>query len=356
MRRNAKRDIKFHIDRFKNNVHGCVSEMRNVISRDRSFYKKHEDRMKIDRLYFEVSNICNAKCSFCAYRLTANKKRRGVMQFEIFKKAIDDYIKMGGDKISFTPTVGDALMDPGFIKKIRYAVHTSRLNYIYFYTNGIALAKNELYKEIVNSGINALEISTAGFNKKQYEKVFGVNKYDSFLEGVHKLVKYNSENENKINIRFNFRSPDLPSNVLNTRDYIKYIKPYEKYLAFDFISNYDNWGGMIGKDDMYGVMKLRRIPKHNRLPCIRTFDAAILFDGSVRLCACRLKETEFDDLVIGNVNNNSLEKIYYSSNAFKVREKFTVNNHAEVCKGCSFYTAISKRFIKNRLSSAVIDR
>ena len=66
-----------------------------------------------------VTNICNAKCTFCAYpKVVANKTlQTGVMSFEIFKKAVDEWSAAGGQDLDLTPVVGDPLVDPGLLER-----------------------------------------------------------------------------------------------------------------------------------------------------------------------------------------------------------------------------------------------
>jgi sulfatase maturation enzyme AslB (radical SAM superfamily) len=73
-----------------------------------------------ERLYFEVTNVCNARCRFCVYSKKTPKKY-GVMSFEVFKKAIDEFVSLGGEVVSFTPTIGEPLLDPGLLGKVKYA-------------------------------------------------------------------------------------------------------------------------------------------------------------------------------------------------------------------------------------------
>ena len=58
-----------------------------------------------------VTNICNAKCTFCAYpKVVANKTlQTGVMPFDIFKKVVDEWAALGGQCLDLTPVVGDPL-------------------------------------------------------------------------------------------------------------------------------------------------------------------------------------------------------------------------------------------------------
>src|SRR3954468_9302483 len=79
------------------------------------FYPEHK------ALQVSVTNVCNARCSFCAYRLVAHTGRpTGVMKMDVFKKTVDEYSKLGGKGIDLTPTVGDPLLDPTLIEKVKY--------------------------------------------------------------------------------------------------------------------------------------------------------------------------------------------------------------------------------------------
>ncbi len=323
-----------------------------ILFRSPGFYKKYEKGSIMSKLCFEVTNICNANCIFCAYRILKKDTSRkvGVMRFEVFKKALDEFILMGGKRISFTPTIGDPLLDPGLMKKIKYAVDKKSLDDIYFYTNGIALSKNNIYKELIDSGITSIEISTAGFEKKVWEETYQARTYNNFLNGLHNLLNYNKKRGGRVKIDLNLRSPQKPQRILSSPDFKKYIEPFlDKKVTYNFLLNYDNWGGKIKKNDLKGVMRFKRIPRATSVPCKKTFDAAILFDGSIRLCACRIKETEFDDLVIGNIKENSLEEIFHGEKARNIRKNFVENNLPEVCKKCSLYEPITEKVLVSRM-------
>jgi len=288
--------------------------------------KKYIDskQYNIDRLYFEVSNVCNAKCIFCAYKSISKNPhhKNGIMDFKIFKKAVNDAIDMNIKKISLTPTIGDPLVDPNIFEKIEYIKKNESI-YGYFYTNGLFLNKNENYKKIVDSGINELDISTAGFDKKNWEKIFGVDAYKTHLLGLSNLLKYAKERKSNIKININLRTNLNPIRIFFQKDFKNYILPHlTTKVNFTYMYTYDNWGGAIQKHDLLSGMILRRAYTFKRIPCKRLFDASILFDGSVRLCACRAIETEFDDLVIGNIKKASLESIFYGEKAQKHKKKF----------------------------------
>ena len=78
------------------------------------------------------------------------------------------------------------------------------------------------------------------------------------------------------------------------------------------------------------------------------FDATILNDGSVRLCACRMKKSIFDELVVGNVMNSSLDGIFKNEYAIRLRLNFIYGQIPEVCKECSFYYPIKFDLLNSR--------
>ena len=68
-------------------------------------------------LGIEVTNLCNANCIFCAYQY--QKRPVTFMSYEMFRKAIDQYLSFGKDKdgVGLTPVVGDPLVDRDLVRK-----------------------------------------------------------------------------------------------------------------------------------------------------------------------------------------------------------------------------------------------
>jgi len=57
-------------------------------------------------------------------------------------------------------------------------------------------------------------------------------------------------------------------------------------------------------------MRLKKVKFSNSMyPCLNLWNVVILYDGSVRLCGCQIKNDEYDDLVVGNIFEKSLKEI-----------------------------------------------
>jgi len=298
-----------------------------------------------------VASICNAKCVFCAYPkvVAAKTFQPTIMSFEVFKKAIDEWAKAGGKSLDMTWTLGDPLVDPGLLQKVDYAINQAHMEEVGFTTNGILLDRNDTYKKLVDLGINAVFISTPGTNKEVYEKIYGVNKYAEAISGIHHLLEYNHSKGDPVRIVIRYRNAEKPSEILNSPDFIKYVKPYlSGRVLINFTVDYDNWAGTIVKGDMSGVMRMRSLPPQLNLPCQRLFTYAIRHDGSVRLCGCRIKTTDMDDMIVGTIREKSLEEISRSDVVKDIISGFYHGKRPLVCQECTFYTPVNRKWLKSR--------
>jgi radical SAM protein with 4Fe4S-binding SPASM domain len=301
-----------------------------------------------------TTNICNAKCSFCAYpRVVANGTlETGVMAMPVFQKAVTEWASTGGNYMDFTPIVGDPLVDPGLIEKIKFA-HSVGISRIDFTTNGILLNHHDNYKKLVDLKVHGIHISIGATDEAQYQQIYGVDQYKKVISGLRNLLEYNRQNGEPVYINLRFRNAQHPSEILNSEDFVKHIKPFlSKKVEVNFTVDFDNWGGTIRQEELPGVMRLRKPRPEIKIPCTSLFGFAVRHDGSVRLCGCRMKSSDLDDLVVGNINEQSLEEISSSAKTKNIIEGFYRGERPETCKRCTLYTPVTRSWLKTRLVSA----
>lgn len=292
-----------------------------------------------ETLKFETTNICNADCIFCGYQY--QDRAKGVMPMELYERALKEYVELGGTSIGFTPVVGDPLVDPHIIERIKMAVDTYQIKSIYFHTNGILLGRKNLYEDLLKSGLKELHISTAAFDREMFERIYRSKKYDDLLDGVSKLLKRNKELGEPVEIHVEFR-PDKPiDEVLNDKDFVEHVKPYVPMSRVAWLTEFDNWGGMITPDQLTGNMKMAAAPSIKKRPCSRTFTAMVMWDGSIRACSCRFKAGSFDDLKVGDINEGrSIDEVWKDKPVRELRRSFTNDTLKPVCQSCSWYEPI----------------
>lgn len=290
----------------------------------------------------EVTNICNANCKFCGYRFQTRKK--GVMDDNIFRKAIDEYCAIGGGDINLTPTVGDTLIDKNLLNKIRYARSKRKISKIWFYTNLIAFANFDV-EDFLLSGLSTLRISTCIKDAAAYYNVYHVNRYNEVLENIENLCERNKQLNYPVDVKLYLRIPKPFEEAYEMGDYkriAKYFNHDDIYILDDL---YDSWSGRIKENDLpFGNKIYTNTNDMNSEPCYELFRRVnILYDGRVNNCVCRDLNAE---LTIGNILTQSIVDIWRGNELNNLRKRWFKGEIPEVCKGCQRYIPVNSFFIK----------
>ena len=294
-----------------------------------------------------ASTICNARCMFCAYpRLVAKGYRGALMPMEIFQRAVREWEQLGGRSLNLTPTVGEVLTDPGFFEKLAFARGT-RIPDIRFYTNGLNLHLNENWKKIVDGRPDAILISLGGCDLASYRRSFGVEGYANLIEGIEHLLAYDRQQGYPVDVTLAFRPVQSGWHLTGTADFRRVIRPHlGPRVRYTIKAGYDNWGGVITQAGLPWPMRLRPARRPLPLPCINLLQPAVLPDGTLRCCACRIRDTDQDDLAVGNIQDAPIDTLMKSPRYHALVRRYYENNRPPICQGCSLYHPISRPWFK----------
>ena len=158
-----------------------------------------------DRMNIQLTNICNANCTFCGYQYLQDKK--SFLSDKHFKLAVDQYAEIGGKRVSLTPLVGDLLVDPKSFDRLKYARSKNTFEIIKFYTNGILLNRRDYAEKLVEASPTHVIFSVPGFEKDLYERVYRTKSYNAMIKGVSKFLRINNENGRNIKVSFSIKFP-----------------------------------------------------------------------------------------------------------------------------------------------------
>jgi MoaA/NifB/PqqE/SkfB family radical SAM enzyme len=283
---------------------------------------------------FEVANTCNANCIFCAYQYL--KRPRAILPVDLFKKAIDEFDTFGGGGIGFTPIVGDPLIDPDFLEKIKYAKNKKNISRIGFLTNGILINQRGAHS-IIASGVDEITVSIPGFDAQTYLRIFRVNGWDAAYRGLLNLLKENERANNKVDIYIGLRSDIALSRLLKSPAY-KRLNGFRFTLQYNI--HYDSWSGRIKQEALSKTMRLRKLPKKTE-PCLFLFKGPmILANGDMTLCGCRDLNGD-SELILGNIKNKSILEMWHDPRVKSIRRGFYLSQYPKICQDCSFYNDLS---------------
>jgi len=121
---------------------------------------------------FETTNFCNLKCTMCPHSLDGGFGEQGIMDFDIFKKVIDEGAGEGLKSIKLNIR-GEPLLHPRLADMVRYA-KTKGIIEVMFNTNGLLLDKAKT-KALIEAGedLSTEELYIITFDREEIIEVNG---------------------------------------------------------------------------------------------------------------------------------------------------------------------------------------
>ena len=120
--------------------------------------------------------------------ITYDKRQKGTIDFNLFKKIVFEYKKVGGKKISLSPFAGEVFVDPNILKKINF-LKQQNFDLVYTYTNALLFHKFNI-NDILTSGLTSLNISIGTPKKSIYTKIYRNHNYEQLLKNLENLLKH----------------------------------------------------------------------------------------------------------------------------------------------------------------------
>jgi len=266
------------------------------------------------------------------------KRKREHLDMALFKKAVDEFVAIGGTAIDFNATIGEPLLDPHLLERAGYVKQFLQVKSLGFVTNLQWLHKFDM-DEFFNSGISWLGISTVLLGRQKYFEFFGVDRYEQAMENLLRLIHENKKRGNKIVLLFTIKPMgESISDVLNYPDF-KMISSSVDFNLVKAVKNQsfyvDDWGGAV-KLPPY----LKRRPLYPRMfrPCILLYAGLILFpNGNIGVCPCRDFEAN-SSLILGNIKGTTLKEVWTGEKPARLRFNWRrINIIPNICKYCSQY-------------------
>lgn len=251
------------------------------------------------------------------------KSEKGFMDFDVFKKIIDEASGFVYDVNLFHR--GESLLHPEIFKMIKYAKDkglSTRLN-----TNATLLDKERSY-QIFQSGLHFLSFSFDGYEKRVYEEI---RKGADFRKTLDNIIRFLSI---KKQLHKNF--PYTTFTVIKFSDGLfgevkediekQFIKKFDSLPLNQFTTRAPhNWAG--------GYNSKNKISDKSFLPCtFPWYSLTIFWDGRVVPCP----QDFFGKLTLGNVKDSSLLDIWNGSKEIFLRAKLSRREYEDIvpCNRC----------------------
>lgn len=157
-------------------------------------------------LHVYPSFYCNFRCGYCLHSLDAaalERKgfRRQYMEFDLYRKAVDDVAAQGWHlKAMIFAGHGEPLLHPRIAEMIAYAKERGVTDRTEIVTNG-SLLTHELSDALIDAGLDRLRVSLQGVSAEQYRETGGaVIDFGRFVEQLEYFYRRKTDTDVYIKI------------------------------------------------------------------------------------------------------------------------------------------------------------
>jgi len=282
-------------------------------------------------LQVETTNVCNARCIFCAY--PHMQRDKGVMDLGLFKKIVREYAAMGGGAVSLTPIQGEPLLDPHLMRRIRILDANPAINQVSLTTNAITLDRySDEEVQYLLEALDFVQVSIGGLNEHNYRTLYGVDQFARVKRAMDRLLELNEAVANPTNLAFAFRTLDRKFE----RRFRRALDAYRRRGAMvSHICTYDNYGGLVDGDGSAGLSLTAESVEKTRPCALASMHMAVCWDGRITACGCA--DIEGRGLSLGRAERDSLADVWTDERRTGILNAFETGQLPEICRKCSAY-------------------
>lgn len=284
----------------------------------------------LERAVIEVFGGCNYKCQMCPQATGRGKEWVRKMPLDMFESILD---QLPGSPIIDLEGSGEATLAPDLPKYIEAC--TKRGFKTYLYTNGSKLY-GQFMRDVIDAGLSFVRFSVIGYNPVKYYQWMSAERFN-FVKDNAILAKEYIEQSGSDCIVSSYH-------LILDNDNVEYeVEKYRQNFIDPvgceaYIWKMHNWSG--NYDPLY-----TRDPS-TRKTCGRPFAPEITVRsggidgrrGAVTPCCQTMGPPNEAKSVLGHMDTDSLEDVYYSEAYEALRKAHTEErfDDIEYCANCDF--------------------
>lgn len=260
---------------------------------------------------FEASSTCNLTCPMCFRRHFENDHEFMHMDFDLFKKGIDECAanELYSIRLSWR---GESTTNPKLLEMISYA-RQAGIKEISFLSNGSALDK-DFCMGLIKSGLDYITISVDAL-RNNYNKLRSPLDFDKTVSNISELYNLKEKYGNgfpKIKVQgiYEYFKGDA-------EEYYETFLPITDNISFNVKHDY-HLKSVVQEDNLFCPYLWQRI--------------TVTASGLIPLCI-----SDWDlDISIGDLNYNTIKEVWMGKDMENLRKLHTENRRLELkpCAKC----------------------
>lgn len=285
----------------------------------------------------ELTSRCNYKCKYCAIAFRNGQPMKD-MDWKLFTRITREMKELGVEEIGVF-YIGEAFMNPRYlVNAIQFLKRVLQIPYV-FLTSNASLAKPEIVKECIESGLDSLKWSCNAADEEQFNRLMGTStrlfyKARKNIKAAYEIRNHFYPNGTRLyasSIKYDDSQSDRMRFLLDN-----YVKPYvdEHY----WLPLYTAGGQARETEEKLGMQPIagntgRLDDPSEPIPCWTLFTAAhIMVDG--RMTACCLDG--IGNWVMGDLTKQSFMEVWHSEDFKTLRRAHLAKNiRGTKCEQCA---------------------
>lgn len=295
----------------------------------------HKSGVETLPLHVEVqtNSLCHGTCLFCPYSTTSKSLPQGEMEWELYKKIVDECTTFSTLELFTTTLQNEPLMNKNIFKEIAYFKEKNKGRTSFTVVTNGYLLNDQILTGLIEAGVDYLAISINAFTKEIYEVQMPGFKFERIIENIENLL---SKNLGKMRVwlrilQTSMNESEIPDAIIDWR---------KRGLRVEIIPHISNRGGAV---EIAGLRPRHQIKRkkiwdaliaHYSKCCIFPLrQMCILFNGDVIVCCHDWQRL----MVLGNVKEKSLREIWNSEESKRVKRLILERQYSDIpaCKDCS---------------------
>lgn len=274
-----------------------IDKMANKISNVKKYVYYNANKIDLpfypDRLYLELTNVCNFKCIMCPNGMGLMQRDRGFMDYELAKKIIDEMAPHV--QTAVLHIWGESLLHPNIFDIIKYC---QKYNINTELSTNTSLLNKDISSKIIDSGLSTIYLCIDGVTKQTYEHVRKNGDFETAITNVKDFIRIKQE-LNSINS--DNAKPFVNLQIIVMKETKDEIEKFKETWSIEGVNKInikplDTWGDQISEISCLDIKEKDKSIKRFHCPNL-WYHAHIYFDGSMVCC-----DRDFDaKYVLGNV-------------------------------------------------------
>ncbi|OQA47173.1 MAG: molybdenum cofactor biosynthesis protein A [Chloroflexi bacterium ADurb.Bin325] len=281
-----------------------------------------------DRLYIESTNICNLSCIMCPTGRKEQIRKKGYMDFELFKSIVDEMAPWV--QATTLHIWGEPLLHPRLFDMIAYCARKGLRSEI---STNATLLNEERSRRILDAGLGAIYLCLDGMRPETYEAIRVNADYEKTNSHIRRFIELKQAG--------GYQQPFVNLQIIEMERTVGEVDEFVKAWSLPGVDRinvkpFDSWAGQV--TDINGLApEAPRVPAQ-RYACPNLwYHTHIYWDGRLAMCD-RDFNLAYD---LGNVRSaDGVVRVLENWNGPKMQELRRLHlrndlDHVSPCNTCT---------------------